>query len=242
MDNKLCLLIETTSSKGSIGLYCLNSVSETLNSIQQWEGSCHSRYINLALKALFKKNEAVKLQSQKEDNFVCNFRDKITYIVLGVGPGRFTGVRVGVSFAKTLGYILDIPIYPISSLKILAASQIKQEKPILVLLNAFKNSLYMAVYQNKNSQLQQLIPPSVVLPQNLDKIISQQCVCVGDGYQVYQSFWSEEFKKKIDVKNNIFPEIKYIPSLLKREFKTDDLISWDNLKPVYLRTPVQAII
>lgn len=227
VDNKLCLLIETTSPKGGLGLYFLNSKSNKLNSIQQWEGSSHSRFITSAFKSFNKS--------------ISDVQKKLSYIVVGVGPGRFTGIRVGVSFAKTISYILNIPIYPISSLKILAESQREQKKPILVLVNAFKNSLYMAYYQNKGGKQIEIISPTVILPQNLNKIILQDCVCVGDGYKVYESSWSDEFKKKIHCKQNIFPEVKDIPSLLNREFKPVDLISWEHLKPVYLRSPVRVI-
>ena len=252
----LCLLIETTSPKGSLGLCSLSSeAGDTLPIvIKEWSGSSHSASITLAFESLFKNPEEWGSEGRPSPGFSSkgtissklalnkkNLNKNLSFLALGVGPGRFTGVRVGVSFAKTLSYILHTPIYPVSSLKILAESQVEQEKPILVLVNAFKNSLYMALYQKKESKLAELIPPSVVLPQDLSKKVQPECVCVGDGYAAYEAAWPLDFKKKIQVKENIFPEVKYFPSLLQREFDSSQLIQWEELKPVYLRSPVQVI-
>ena len=226
----LCLLVETTSSQGALGLYSLSL--ETKNwkeiAIRKWQGPAHSAFITSAFEGFF-KNEIKQKKSQ------------ISFIGLGVGPGRFTGVRVGVSFVKTLNYILRVPIYPVSSLKILAESQMTQNKPVLVLLNAFKNSLYMALYQNINSGMKELIPPSVILPENLQEKIQTECICVGDGYSAYESLFSRSFKNKLEIKNNTFPEVKYLANFLNREFQPSCLIDWKELKPVYLRSPVQVI-
>jgi len=167
---------------------------------------------------------------------------KKNFIAIGVGPGRFTGVRVGVSFAKTLGFALNIPIYPVSSLKILAESQTGQEKPILVLLNAFTKSLYMALYQKRKGGLEELAPPCVVSVQLMEKQALPECVCVGDGYAVYKDKLSSNLKKRMEVKENVYPEVKYLAALLKREFDPSRLISWRELTPVYLRSPVQTLV
>ena len=48
--------------------------------------------------------------------------DDVTVIAVDVGPGLFTGLRVGVATAKALGHGLGRPVFPVSSLDILAAS------------------------------------------------------------------------------------------------------------------------
>lgn len=226
----LCLLLETTSAQGSLGLYSLSLEKKKWKEIiiQKWQGPAHSAFVTSVFEDFF-KNEIQQKKSQ------------ISFIGLGVGPGRFTGVRVGVSFVKTLNYILQVPIYPVSSLKILAESQMQQNKPILVLLNAFKNSLYVALYQKVNSKMKELVPPSVILPKNLPEKIQTECVCVGDGYSAYESLFPRSFKNKLEIKNNTFPEIQCLANFLNREFQPSCLVDWKELKPVYLRSPVQVI-
>ena len=239
--NKMfCFLIETTSPKGSLALYSLSIEKRDIQEIavKKWGDCAHSALITPAFESLFhsylKLTSSVKSVSSLQS-------DKKAFVALGIGPGRFTGVRVGISFAKTLGFVLDIPIYPVSSLKILAESQKEQEKPILVLMNAFKNSLYMALYQREQSNLKELISPCVVLVEDLSKKIHTECVCVGDGYAVYEHKLPPELKEKIKVRESIFPEIKNLASILEREFDSSCLIQWKELTPVYLRSPVQAI-
>ena len=274
---KACLLIETTSLRGSLGLYSLSS-EQSIGPpllVKEWKGPSHSSAITPAFESIVNfylqrffpsskmakdisivfENSGVKspsaqrkelkrdgkMRSDEDASYLKILSSHIAFIALGIGPGRFTGVRVGVSFAKTLAFLLRRPIYPVSSLKILAHSQVEQEKPILVLLNAFKNSVYLALYQKKEFKLEERIPPSVVLPRDLGKSIFEKCVCIGDAYSVYKDLLPDNLKDKLQVKEGIFPKVEYLASLLKRELKTSKCIDWKELKPVYLRSPVPLI-
>lgn len=238
-----CFLIETTSPKGSLALYSRSPGEGEMQSmaVKEWSEGAHSSFITPAFDSLF-QSYLKMISSDLAASSIDPALHKDTFVAVSVGPGRFTGVRVGVSFAKTIAFVLGVPVYPVSSLKIMAESQKDQEKPILVLLNAFKNSLYMALYQRERDNLKELIPPLVVLAEELSSKIKTECVCVGDGYAVYEDQLSSDLKKKIEVKENVFPQIKDMASLVKREFHSSGLVEWKKLTPVYLRSPVKVMV
>ena len=64
-------------------------------------------------------------------------------IVVGVGPGSYTGVRIGVTIAKTIAYALKIKAYAKSSLSLLK----HPEKPTICVFNARSGRSYFGVYQ-----------------------------------------------------------------------------------------------
>lgn len=70
-------------------------------------------------------------------------KEELDAVVVGIGPGSYTGVRIGVTIAKTIAYALKIKIYAKSSLSLLK----HVEKPTICLFNARSGRSYFAVYQ-----------------------------------------------------------------------------------------------
>lgn len=69
----------------------------------------------------------------------------LTAIAVGVGPGPFTGLRVGVVTALTLGYALGIPVHGVCSLDALAAAA-ELDGPLIVATDARRREIYWARY------------------------------------------------------------------------------------------------
>jgi tRNA threonylcarbamoyladenosine biosynthesis protein TsaB len=69
----------------------------------------------------------------------------VDVVAVGIGPGTFTGVKVGVSTAKSIALGLDVPLVGISTLDILAAGT-SDESLTLSVLDAKQGRLYAAVY------------------------------------------------------------------------------------------------
>lgn len=72
-------------------------------------------------------------------------RKDIKAVVTSIGPGSYTGVRIALTIAKVISLCLDVPIYPVSSLRVLKDNDL----PSICLINARSNRSYFGVYHNE---------------------------------------------------------------------------------------------
>ena len=84
-------------------------------------------------------------------------RQDLTAIAVGVGPGPFTGLRVGLVTARTLAFVLDIPVYGVCSLDVVALEAARGADPVgsdfAVATDARRKEVYLATYDDRGSRL-----------------------------------------------------------------------------------------
>jgi tRNA threonylcarbamoyladenosine biosynthesis protein TsaB len=71
----------------------------------------------------------------------------IDLLAVGVGPGSFSGLRVGLATVKGLGFALQKPVRGVSSPEAIASAALQRASQVVVLLDAFKGEVYAAVYR-----------------------------------------------------------------------------------------------
>ncbi|MDR0676137.1 MAG: tRNA (adenosine(37)-N6)-threonylcarbamoyltransferase complex dimerization subunit type 1 TsaB [Elusimicrobiota bacterium] len=107
------------------------------------EGLVHSDKLIFTVEKVFRENN---INSQNIDKIVVN-----------IGPGTFTGIRVGVSFARAFSQICNIKIIPIIALDLIKfifsyKNKILDYDYIAVLLDALRNEFYAKIYNIKNKK------------------------------------------------------------------------------------------
>jgi tRNA threonylcarbamoyladenosine biosynthesis protein TsaB len=108
-------------------------------------------------------------------------RQDLTAVAVGVGPGPFTGLRVGLVTARTLGFVLDLPVYGVCSLDVLAVEATDTgvvTGEFVVATDARRKEVYLARYDASGSRLD---GPVVGRPADL----ATDAPAVGQGAELY---------------------------------------------------------
>ncbi len=138
-------------------------------------------------------------------------------VVVTIGPGSYTGIRIALTIAKTLAFALDIKIYAVSSL----ISQKGRHQPTISVINARSNRSYVAIYDADGQVLvEEKVWPNDELiawiKGNADFIVSGDAKYLGiDAYQPSVLDGMLEAKKKsIPVENILTLKPVYLKDLL----------------------------
>ena len=163
---------------------------------------------------------------------------------VGLGPGSFTSLRVGISTVKALSFALQKPVAGVPSLDTIALRQEEHpDKPICVASDARRGLLYSCFYQKKDGRLQRKTKYLLIAPQELLKKIKKDTLFAGDGVKIIQgellkrdreragkNAWTPFFAQE----RYGHPSARYLAVLAWQRFKQKKIKGIEKLVPLYL--------
>jgi tRNA threonylcarbamoyladenosine biosynthesis protein TsaB len=164
--------------------------------------------------------------------------EQLDVIGVGVGPGSFTGVRVGVATAKGLGLSLQKPVIPVISLDALAheAQQRSRAPRIAACLDAFKGELFCAVYTRGSREIEPFHARPEAVREALAAVSGDAPLAlVGAGVGRYPELLAgapAEWQVEAEIQA---PRATVVAQLAAARFAQGDVPALAKVAPVYLR-------
>lgn len=106
-------------------------------------------------------------------------------VAVSVGPGSFTGLRVGVSTAKGIAYAAGAQLVAVPTLTALARAAGPRAGVVCTVLDARKSEVYAACFEWRDGTLACIAPERALPPAQLRDIVDVPCTFVGDGVDFY---------------------------------------------------------
>lgn len=121
--------------------------------------------------------------------------DDLFAIAIGIGPGSFTGLRVGLAFAKGMARALSIPIWPVFSLQVLAANQVGRYDSIIAITPARRGQAHLQKFCG--SDLASATDLSVVEYESIGGMLKDGVVLVGPAVAKLEAKLQADYKNYI---------------------------------------------
>jgi len=220
------LAIDTSTPSGSIALLEDDQlIAELTTCIQK----THAERLLPSIKTLL-------------DNIGTKLED-IDGFALAIGPGSFTGLRIGLSTIKGLAWSLNKKVAGISTLEALAMNLPYSDKPVCPMLDARKKEVYAAVYKCNNNLPECIMPDTALSPDNLINKIKEPTIFLGDGIKVYGNLIKDMLKDTAVIAPAHLWQIKAssVGLLAWKKFKSGNIESPESIRLNYLR-PSEAEI
>ena len=212
----LILNIETSISTASICLKNNEGLEDMLVNDNQKD---HAGWLHEAIASLLKKN---------------NFSPTdLKAVAVSIGPGSYTGLRVGLASAKGLCYALNIPLIAIGTLKMMAFS-VKDEVPdavICPMIDARRMEVFTAVYDQL--LIEKIPPKAVIVDENFGQLIgsNEKIIFCGNGSKKLQNYYATPFTTY----SNTVANASHLAHLATISFNKNDFADLAYIEPLYIK-------
>ena len=165
---------------------------------------------------------------------------ELAVIAVDVGPGLYTGLRVGVTTATTMAHFLGVPMVGVSSLDLVAFPLRFADRQIHVAIDARRSEVFHARYQPVPGGVQRMTEPMVATPADLASDIAadgQEVLLVGDGALRHRSEFDGLSRIEFADRGFAHPSAESLVELAHARALREEFVRPDQIAPVYLRLP-----
>lgn len=216
------LTLETSMEQGSLGLFRIEKKQIFSLSSKHWltkndkkNRSQHSQKLPLEIEI-----------SLKETNL--SLKD-LDFFAVGIGPGRFTGVRTAINIIRTLAFTLKKPCYVVNSLRLAAEAFLPSHKQVSVAFNAFRDSVYFASFTENQTNIK---PKVLSFSDWLEYMKSHNInFCIGDVPNFYDI--PKDLKQTCTFQQASI-KAEHLAQVVYKNFDPKNLTPWFRLEPLYL--------
>ncbi|MEK7204314.1 MAG: tRNA (adenosine(37)-N6)-threonylcarbamoyltransferase complex dimerization subunit type 1 TsaB [candidate division NC10 bacterium] len=163
--------------------------------------------------------------------------DAVSGIAVSIGPGSFTGLRIGLSTVKGLAYAAGIPVVGVPTLEALAWTVPCAVEQVCPVLDARKHEVYAALFRYERGVLVRLMEDAALAPDTLCSKIRKPTLFLGDGLAAY----GEMFRRLLGDRMLVPPLASRgarpacVADLGRHRLMRGERDSADSLVPRYLR-------
>jgi len=156
-------------------------------------------------------------------------------IATSVGPGSFTGVRIGVSMAKGLSFGRGIKIAPVSTLEALAYNLLGRSCTAVSVMDARCNQVYCGIFRVEGEKVSRLTDDEAIKIEDLGEKLKSydDVIFVGDGARLCH----RALGYAIASPSELFQKGSSVAFCAAENYSEEKLLEASQLMPVYLRLP-----
>ncbi len=210
------LAIETTTKNCSVALF--DDAKQLALKQLVSEGYSHAEQLTIFIEEVLSE---VKISI-----------NNLNAIALSMGPGSYTGLRIGTSTAKGLCYSLDIPLIAISTLKAMALGISKNyDFPLYCpMIDARRMEVFSGMYDSENNEIRE-VDADVVDVNTYAEYLKNEVLFFGDGALKCADIISNENANFIEC----YPSAKDIRTLAFQKYSNNDFEDVAYFEPFYLK-------
>ncbi len=212
------LAIDTSSAICSVAILENDKI---IDEISLNDGKTHSENLMPILDEILKRNN-IDIKN-------------IEMLACCVGPGSFTGIRIGVSSIKPIAEVLNIKIASVTSLEALARNveNVEDEEIIISLIDAKNNQVYCGIFDEDYNKKEDYLADDInTIIEHLKKY--NNLICIGNGANLHKELLKSTLKKIKFVTNNDQSAVN-VGKIGYKKYLENELCSADTLNPIYLR-------